>query len=205
MKHVISYEMKKLAQLMVFASGLTIDKLHHIMEAIEEMLDDEKNFEPNNESALTFSKKGALAIKKIDPSLYADHLVGVLKRLDSAIRYAAVENADMKNLDQYLQKTLRRAPGKWINVVVKDKNFQDAKKAILASAINPFTFAVNNLTLTPQPNKVKEEFNPSKGMTPEEYKKLMEKEEHPIGPGEDFDPMKRPQSLKPEKTLERKS
>ena len=174
MRQIISYEMVRLAQLLIFAADLTLEKLNHVMESIEDILEDEKNFDLTKEQPLTLSKKGVDLIKRIDNSLYAPTLMGVLKKIDTAINVSP--DKDLQLLDKYLRKSLRHIPGKWINLILKEKDFNKAKKSMSDSAIKPMIHAMDNLTLTPQKRPWEEIEAPPKGMTPEEYAELTRKE-----------------------------
>lgn len=171
MIQVISFELRRMAEFVIFAEDLTLEKLNHVVESIEDIAKDKSNFDPNAEYPLTFNKKGLNAIKRIDPAIAAPTILAVLKRLDAAVKASLDE--DLQNLNQYLQKSLRRTPGKWINLVLNGKDFEENKSLIIDQAIKPFIFAMNNLTLTPRKRQwEKEELEsaPAKGLKPEKFK-----------------------------------
>jgi thiamine biosynthesis lipoprotein ApbE len=170
MRLTYSYEIKKVAEFLLFAADLTIDKLSHVMETIEDMLKDNRNFTQTENDPLTLSKKGLSKIRNIDPALAGESLLHTLKKIDMAIKTG--ENKDLQMLNQYLQKSLRRTSGKWINVVLRGKTFEEAKRAILDAAIKPLVHAMNNLTpLEKSWERYEERPEPFKGLSPEEYEK----------------------------------
>jgi len=209
MKQILSYEMRRFAEYLLFAAGLTIEELHHITEVLKDIAKDDSNFEPTLDAPLTLNKKGQKELRGVNQALQAADLLTIVKRLDKAIKDGATENEDLTNLNTALQKTLRRSGGKWINAVLRRKSLKDALQIFTHSVLNPFELVVDNLTLTPKTRGwEKEELKaPPKGLSSEEYQKYLEKDENKPGqgPGPEFDPWKRPQSIKPERVLERKS
>jgi len=209
MRQIISYEMRRFAEYLLFAAGLNIEELHHITEVLKDIVKDDSNFEPTLDAPLTLNKKGQKELRGVNQALQAADLLTVIKRLDKAIKDGATENEDLTNLNTALQKTLRRTGGKWINAVLRGKSLKESLQTFTQSVLNPFELVVDNLTLTPKTRGwEKEEIKSQapKGMSPEDYKEYLKKEEQPgQGPGPEFDPWKRPQSIKPERVLDRKS
>lgn len=197
MLKIISYEMHRTADLLIYAEDLSLEKLNHTIESLQDLLKDEKNFEPNAETPLTLSEKG---FSKIDMALSALHFMDVLKRLDSAIRISS--DKDLQNLNTYLNRTLRHTSGKWINLELKGNSFESNRATVIAQALTPFISAMNNLTSTPQTRSWEKEYIKEKRpeISPKEYKRLTEPV---VGPEHGFDPHKKPLPIKPEKVLER--
>lgn len=170
MKQIISYSMKKMAEFIIFAEGLDFEKLNHIVEVLKDVLENEKNFDPKGENALTFSKKGLNIIKSLSPSLAAPHLPGVIKRIDAAINVS--NDPKLKDLNMYLRRTLRRTPGKWVNLNIRGNDFEKNKEQIINEALKPFTNALNALSSIKKPMYV--EPLKEKGLTHEEHKDIQE-------------------------------
>lgn len=144
MLQIISYEMRKTAEFIIFAESLSLEELSYISEGLVELLKDEDNFDLKAKIPLTFSKKGLKAINDIDSTIATPHLMGTIKRLDALIKASPAK--DLRVINNSLDRVLRRLSGKWINLVPKGKDFAEIKKDVINNAILPFTTVLDGVS-----------------------------------------------------------
>jgi hypothetical protein len=200
MIQVISYQLRKTAEFLIFAAGLNHESLMHAVESLKDILKDQNNFNPEGEIPLTFSKKGLNRVKSIDPALAATTMAGVINRIDRAVSIS--DDESLSAVQKYLG-TLKSRPGRWTNLALKDgMSFEDAKQKVLEDALNLLELADTNLVYKREPA---ENVAPSPFDNKEDYYRWKKDQKRPVevGPGKDFDPHRRPAPIKPEKTVER--
>lgn len=148
MKQIISYNLRKIAELLVFAADLDFEKLSHIMQSLRDLFEDKnmerEYFDLTKKEPFTFSKKGLRKIRSIDPGLIEKSLMETIKRIDQAIKISHDET--MIALNEYLDNSLRKSSNKWINAKPeRAPGFEEAKQIVLRDVIDPMIYALNNL------------------------------------------------------------
>ena len=121
MLQVISHDMRRVAEYLIFASSVTIDELHVIMEVLKKVIKKDENFSPSKENPLILSREGQGELRLINKAIRANDLYSVISRLDKAIRDGSTENPELVNLESAVEKTLRHSNGKWVNVNFRGK------------------------------------------------------------------------------------
>jgi len=169
MNQIISHGLRRLSEHFFFASSLNQDTLNHLIHELNKMIEDDRNFDLSKPS-LTFSKIGLNTLKRIDPTLVAGTLMEVIRKIDNAISTAgALSSHPLKLLNDYL-KTLRKRPGRWINVKLDNQDKDKAVDIVKHDVLNPLMHAMSSLHTH---RKVEEDFTPT-SLSPEQYKELQE-------------------------------
>lgn len=132
MRTLISHEIRKTAEFLIFASKLDFNKIQEIMDDLKAIAKDSKNFKKGSHP-LSLSPQGLRKVKETEPSIAAENLFDVIRKVNDAIKAGAIDNDDMDVLKKYIE---RRLQGKWISLKLPNDTAQ-AQKAIIDSAIEP--------------------------------------------------------------------
>jgi hypothetical protein len=145
MLQIVSSQLRRVADMFLFAAGLDKDKLHEILEKLKDFLEDKSLFEIVDKDPLTFNKKGLQKLQGIG----AGHIAGpsfkkVIQQLDGAIKLAVkTGDKDLISLDNYLEGSLRKRPGNWTAATYKGMAFDLAKDRALTNVIEPMSLAMS--------------------------------------------------------------
>ena len=161
MMHVISQNLKRLANFILFAAALTNEELDKVIKKLEDVLHDTGNFEPTKDQPLMFSEKGLGKIKHVENENFSrdKDMMSVIKTLTRSISLAAKTGNEQM---AYVLKQLEKAPDKWLNINLKGLDFQDAKTKVMRDG---FEYLVE-LLHKPLPKKT---------VSPEELQEMKER------------------------------
>jgi hypothetical protein len=174
MRTLISHEIRKTAEFVLFATALNMDKnlLDQTLEELKDILEDKKNFDPVK-PGLVFSPAGQKKVKAINPALAGASFLEVLKTVDDAIKTNALREHRFTNLNNYLSRFRAK---NWTDIKLPG-DYEASKNRVLSEIIEPIE---NGITVmeTSEVNrdipkrKIEEEYrgleNKRKPLTPKE-------------------------------------
>jgi len=144
MMQIISSQIRRVAEMFLFAANLDKDKLHAILEKLKDMLEDKNLFETDEGDPLTFNKKGLQKLQSVDGNLRGPSFKKVIQQLDGAIKLAVrTGDKELISLNNYLENALRNRPGTWAAATFKGMAFDLAKDKALTKVIEPMSLAMS--------------------------------------------------------------
>lgn len=141
---MVSSQVRRVAELFLFAAGLDKDKLHEILEKLKDLLEDKSLFETIEEDPLVFNKKGLQKLQGLGGNLRGPSFKKIIQQLDGAIKLSVrTGDKELISLDNYLEKVLRKRPGTWTAAPFKGLSFDEAKDKALSKVIEPVFLAMS--------------------------------------------------------------
>jgi hypothetical protein len=159
MREIISSQIRRIAEKLLFAASLDRQKLHDIFVKLEEILKDENMFTVYLKDPLAFSKKGLAKIREfglpVSPELTFRNFI---REIDKAIQLAAKEGneKDIQMLDQYMASAFRPNQNRWYNVFYRNKDYSTARDEALKKVIDPMMVALAGTAVTHNTAPVRE-------------------------------------------------
>ena len=134
---MVSSQVRRVAELFLFAAGLDKDKLYEILEKLKDLLDDKSLFETVEEDPLVFNKKGLQKLQGLGGSnLRGPSFKKIIQQLDGAIKLSVrTGDTELISLNNYLEKALRKRPGTWTAAPFKGLSFEEAKRVFSGDGI----------------------------------------------------------------------
>lgn len=145
MMQIVSSQIRRVAEMFLFAAGLDKDKLHEILENLKDLLGDKSLFETVGEDPLVFNKKGIQKLQSLGGgNLRGPSLIKVIKQLDGAIKLSVrTGDKELINLNNYLENSLRQRPGTWTAAQFQGLDFEKARDRALTKVIEPVSLAMS--------------------------------------------------------------
>jgi hypothetical protein len=161
MKQIISRNLRRLADFILFAAAINKEQVDKIVRKLEDILHNNGNFAPTEDQPLMFSPAGLEKIKTLEGQNFsrAKDMMGVLDILDRAMSLAAKTGNEQF---AYVLKAMEKAPGKWLKMNLKGLGFSDAKVKVIADGLEYLT-------------ELLEKPLPKKTVTPEELQEMKER------------------------------
>ena len=144
---IVSSQIRRVAEMFLFAAGLNKDKVNDILEGLEDLLGDKSLFETVAGDPLVFNKKGIQKLQGMGGgNLRGPSFAKVVKQLDGAIKLSVrTGDKELISLNNYLEETLRQRPGTWTATQFQNLDFDEAKDRALTKVIKPVSIAMTAL------------------------------------------------------------